>query len=100
MFPKIQRGYPEMGSDPMVHKSRPKRPDMTPLMTELPEMETMTDNPKMARAKYSAGLNFSANLEICGDRKVIMPQPMTPPIKEAQRLMDRARLPCPCCPRG
>ena len=76
--------------------SRPKKADIMPLTSELPEIETITERPKMARAKYSTGPNSRAKPETTGEAKVMISAPQTPPKKEAKSAMDMAR---PASPR-
>ena len=67
-----------------------------PLISERPEIEMITERPKMARPKYSTGPNSSAMLEMKGEAKVMISAPTTPPKKEAKRAMAMAR---PASPR-
>ena len=67
-----------------------------PLISERPEIEMMTERPKIASPKYSTGPNSSATLETKGDAKVMINAPTTPPKNEANSAMAMAR---PASPR-
>ena len=65
-------------------------------LRERPEIETITDRPKMASAKYSTGPNSNAKPETIGEAKVMISAPTIPPKKDAKSAMDMAR---PASPR-
>ena len=85
---------------PTVPIKRPKAAVMSPLMSDFPEMEMMTDKPNIASAKNSAGPNFNAIFEMSGDKKVITRAPMIPPLKEENKAIVNARPGSPFCPIG
>ena len=96
IMPKVKRGNPEIGSKPIDAISSPKKAAIMPLINERPEIETMTDRPKIASAKYSTGPNSSAKPDTTGEAKVMIRAPTMPPKNEANSAMDMAR---PASPR-
>ena len=76
---------------PTVEISRPKSAVIRPLSRDFPEIETITESPKTANAKNSAGPNFKAIFEINGERNVIHKAPIIPPQNEENRATASAR---------
>ena len=75
---------------PTVQSSMPKKALISPLTTDFPEMEMMTERPNVASMNISAGPKFMATSAIRGDRNVMIRQPMTPPQKEENMATERA----------
>ena len=73
---------------------------MSPLVVVFQEIEMMTDKPKIASVKNSAGPNFSAIFEMSGDKNVMTSAPMIPPLKEENKAIVNARPGSPFCPIG
>ncbi|MPM94493.1 hypothetical protein SDC9_141639 [bioreactor metagenome] len=75
-------------------------PEIVPFNMDFSEIEKMTVNPNNAREKYSAELNFNAQEEIIGERKIMITALMVPPIKEAITAIPKAFPAFPCCASG
>ena len=91
----MKRAMPLVGSRPTVHSTMPKKPEIRPLTTLLPEMAMMTDRPKMASMNISPELKCMAARAMTGEAKVMTSAPITPPQKEANMATDSARPACP-----
>ena len=94
-WPKIKRAVPLMLSTPIVAINRPMHAPMSPLKMLLLDTPAMTDRPKTARAKYSAGPKSRVTLAICGARNSRAKALISPPMVEANRAICRALKACP-----
>ena len=95
LIPKVKRLTPSMGSMPMQEISSPTKPISRPLIWDFPPTLAIIVSPKRARAKYSAGPNFSAKLAMGGAANSRTAQLNRPPMVEADSASCRALNPCP-----
>lgn len=94
--PPVNRGKPPIGSRPIVAISNPPTPAISPLISDSPEILAIMLSPKVARAKDSEALNFSAQLASTGERNISTIMLSVPPLKEENVAALNASPAFPC----
>ena len=81
----VKRLTPLRGSSPMVFRSSPRSTAMKDSSQRPPPKDAIVERPRIARAKYTAGQNFSAIRAKGAEKSTRMMIPINPPATEATR---------------
>ena len=95
LLPKVKRAVPLILSMPMVAMNKPMQAPISPLKILLLETPAITDSPKTAKAKYSAGPNSSVIFAIWGARNSRANALIRPPMVDAYSAICSALNACP-----
>ena len=88
--PNVKRLIPNVGSRPMVFRSRPNRHVTRAFCQCFPPRVATVVRPMIQRAKYSEGQNLRAAFERGTEKKIRMIAPIRPPKTDAQREIPMA----------
>ena len=98
--PKVRRDTPLMESMPMEPSIRPNTAPSMPLSRESEHMETTTDRPISATAKYSQLPKLRDTLANCGAIAISAKAENVPPMSEQNTPMASACAGLPCLVMG
>ena len=95
-IPKVNLGFPSIGSIPIVDIINPNPPEISPFVIDFVLAPAIIVNPNIDSQKYSAGPNFNARVARVGANKYNEIELSIPPIKEAITAVPKAFPAFPC----